>query len=91
MAKYRMSRGVRDGCAVVTRDPRLGPQVMMIGGSGQGRGVSKLVLSTSQWYSSSPMHHARMDHACIPLTLNGRPGVVVSGGTGDDDSTYFFI
>ena len=78
-----MTRGVSDGCSVVTRDLRLGPQVMVIGGRGQGRGVSKLVLSSNQWTSSvARMNHARSHHACMPLTLNGRPGVVVSGGRG---------
>ena len=81
--RYRMTRGVSDGCSVVTRDLRLGPQVMVIGGRGQGRGVSKLVLSSNQWTSSvARMNHARSHHACMPLTLNGRPGVVVSGGRG---------
>ena len=81
--RYRMTRGVSESCSVVTRDERLGPQVMMIGGSGQGRGVTKLVLSSNQWFSSSPMHHPRRNHACVSLTLNGRPGVVVSGGIGE--------
>ena len=82
--RYRMTRGVSDGCSVVTRDLRLGPQVMVIGGRGQGRGVSKLVLSSNQWTSSvARMNHARSHHACMPLTLNGRPGVVVSGGRGE--------
>ena len=78
-----MTRGVSESCSVVTRDLRLGPQVMMIGGSGQGRGVTKLVLSSNQWFSSSPMRQPRRNHACVSLSLNGRPGVVVSGGIGE--------
>jgi len=88
--KYRMTRGVSESCSVVTRDLRLGPQVMMIGGSGQGRGVTKLVLSSNQWFSSSPMRQPRRNHACVSLSLNGRPGVVVSGGIGNSTSVEFW-
>ena len=86
-----MSRGVSDGCSVVTRDPRLGAQVMMIGGAGQGRRVSKLVLSRKQWYSGAPMNQARQQHACVSLSLNGRPGVMVSGGAGHTDRSIIEI
>ena len=80
VAKWRARRSVSDGCSVVTRDPRLGPQVMVIGGRGQGRRVTRLVLSSSRWQSVAPMLQSRLQHACTPVTLNGRPGVVVSGG-----------
>ena len=82
VSKYRMARGVSNGCTVVMRDPRYGPQVMVIGGAGQGRGVSRLVLGSSQWYSGAPMDQPRQHHACVSLSLNGRPGVMVSGGAG---------
>lgn len=88
--KWRMRRSVSEGCSVVTRDPRLGPQVMMIGGRGQGRRVSKLVLKTGQWVSVAPMKQARRHHACNAITLNGRPGVVVSGGLGGNSSSVEF-
>ena len=35
---------------------------------------------SSDWCSVPPMRHGRTSHGCTPLTLNGRPGVVVSGG-----------
>ena len=88
VGKWRARRGVSEACSVVTRDPMLGPQVMVIGGRGQGRRVSRLVLSSSTWQSVAPMLQSRLGHACSPVTLNGRPGVVVSGGnSGRDNNT----
>jgi hypothetical protein len=40
----------------------------------------KLVLSTNSWYSVSPMNQPRSQHGYTSVTLNGRPGVVMSGG-----------
>ena len=58
---------------------------MMIGGrgGGGGRSVTKLVLASSQWYSVARLGGPRSHHACAPISLNGRAGVVVSGGRGD--------
>ena len=63
-----------------TKDPELGSQVMVMGGLGEEHSVMKLVLSTNSWYSVSPMNQPRSQHGCTSVTLNGRPGVVVSGG-----------
>ena len=54
----------------------------MIGGRGGGRSETKLVLASSQWYSVARLGGARSHHACAPVSLNGRAGVVVSGGRG---------
>lgn len=81
--RYRMARGVTDSCSLVTRDPRRGPQVMVTGGRGQGRAVSSLNLASNSWQSVARMRQARSHHACMPLNLNGRQGVLVSGGRGD--------
>lgn len=40
----------------------------------------KLSLDTGRWYSLSRMTVPRRQHACTKVTLNGRPGLVVSGG-----------
>lgn len=80
--RYRMARGVTNTCSLVTRDPRTGPRVMVTGGRGQGRAVSSLSLASNTWQSVARMRHARSHHACISLNLNGRPGVLVSGGRG---------
>ena len=80
--RYRMARGVTHTCSLVTRDPRTGPMVMVTGGRGQGRAVSSLSLASNTWQSVARMRHARSHHACISLNLNGRPGVLVSGGRG---------
>jgi hypothetical protein len=70
----------KDQCTVETKDPELGSQVMVMGGLGEEHSVMKLVLSTNSWYSVSPMNQPRSQHGCTSVTLNGRPGVVVSGG-----------
>ena len=36
------------------------------------------------------MRQARLQHACTPVNLNGRPGVVVSGGAGGANSSVEF-
>ena len=53
---------------------------MVMGGSGQEKTAMKLVLSSNTWFSLNPMLVPRSQHACTKVTLNGRPGVVVSGG-----------
>ena len=79
--RYRMARGVTHTCSLVTTDPR-GPMVMVTGGRGQGRAVSSLSLASNTWQSVARMRQARSHHACISLNLNGRQGVLVSGGRG---------
>ena len=78
--QWSFPRATRDHCSVVTRDPVQGTSVLVMGGRGEEESAMKLVLGTSQWYSVPPMHHGRTSHGCTPVTLNGRPGVVVSGG-----------
>ena len=53
---------------------------MVMGGEGQETTSMKLVMSSNTWYSLNPMAVPRRQHACTKVTLNGRPGVVVSGG-----------
>ena len=57
---------------------------MVLGGVGEEVSAMKLVLGSNNWFSVPPMHHARTMHGCTPITLNGRPGVVVSGGWNQD-------
>eukprot|EP00092_Neocalanus_flemingeri_P011987 GFUD01012924.1.p1 GENE.GFUD01012924.1~~GFUD01012924.1.p1 ORF type:complete len:559 (-),score=123.56 GFUD01012924.1:109-1755(-) len=78
--RWSYPRATMDQCMVVTRDPKLGTQVMVMGGLGEEYSATKLVLSTNNWYSVPPMNHPRAQHGCTSVTLNGRPGVVVSGG-----------
>ena len=92
--QWSFPRATRDHCTVVTRGEE-GPQVMVVGGLGEEQSASKLVLSSNTWYSVPPMRQARSSHGCTPLTLNGRPGLVVSGGWNGDrtnttDSVEFF-
>ena len=82
--QWSFPRATRDHCTVVTRDPGAGAQVMVLGGEGEEVSAMKLVLAENSWYSVPPMHHARTMHGCTPITLNGRPGVVVSGGWNQD-------
>ena len=60
---------------------------MVTGGRGEERSAMKLVLGEGTWYSVPPMHHPRTQHGCTSVTLNGRPGLVVSGGV-DTASRY---
>jgi len=84
--QWRFPRATRDQCTVVTRDPHLGTQIMVMGGHGEEHSVMKLVIAQNNWYSVPPMSFPRVQHGCSSVTLNGRPGVVVSGGV---DSNNF--
>ena len=92
--QWSFPRATRDHCTVVTRGQE-GPQVMVVGGLGEEVSAMKLVLSTNSWFSVPPLQHARSQHGCTPVTLNGRDGVVVSGGwnmdrTNNTNSVEFF-
>lgn len=78
--QWGFPRATRDMCTVVNKDPKLGTQIMTMGGLGEEHSVMKLVLSTNQWFSVPPMNFPRTQHGCSSVTLNGRPGVMVSGG-----------
>jgi len=78
--QWNFPRATKDMCTVVTKDPKLGSQVMVMGGLGEEHSVMRLVLGTNNWFSVPPMNFPRTQHACSSVTLNGRPGVVVSGG-----------
>ena len=92
--QWSFPRATRDHCTVVNTDPRLGTQVMVMGGLGEEHSVMKLVLSSNNWFSVPPMNYPRTKHGCTSVTLNGRPGVVVSGGIdtnrGNTSSVEFF-
>ena len=92
--QWSFPRATRDHCTVVNRDPQLGTQVMVMGGLGEEHSVMKLVLSTNNWFSVPGMNFPRTNHGCTSVTLNGRPGVVVSGGVdtnrGNTSSVEFF-
>ena len=57
-----------------------GREVVITGGKGRGDRVIKLSMKTGKWYSLTRMQEPRKNHACTKVTLNGRPGLVVSGG-----------
>jgi len=78
--QWSFPRASRDQCTVVNKDHQFGTQVMVMGGLGEEHSVMKLVLSTNNWFSVPPMNYPRAQHGCTSVTLNGRPGVVVSGG-----------
>ena len=78
--QWSSPRATKDQCTVVMKDRRRGSQIMVLGGVGQEYSARRLVLTTNSWLSVPPMNHPRTQHSCISLTLNGRPGVVVSGG-----------
>merc|ERR1712130_967201 len=73
-----MGRATRDQCTVVTRDPQLGPQVMVMGGLGEEHSVMKLVLGQNNWYSVPPMSFPRVQHGHTMSTVEGK--LAVMGG-----------
>jgi len=75
----QMPAGVSEHCSVVVPG-RSTREVVVTGGRGRGNRVLKLNLKTSRWYSLHRMETSRRRHACTKVTLNGRPGLVVSGG-----------
>jgi len=84
--QWSFPRATADQCTVTTKDPELGSQVMVTGGLGEEYSAMKLVLATNNWYSISPMNHPRSRHGCTSVSLNGRRGVVVSGGVDQNNS-----
>merc|ERR1719362_2133811 len=44
--------------------------------------VMKLDVKTQKWYSLNRLTTGRRKHACVKANINGRPGLVVSGGAG---------
>jgi len=83
--QWSFPRATMDQCSVQAKDPEQGALVMVMGGLGEERSVSKLVLSTNKWYSVARMIHPRSQHGCMSVTLNGRPGLVVSGGVDNNN------
>jgi len=83
--QWSFPRATIDQCSVQAKDPEQGALVMVMGGLGEERSVSKLVLSTNKWYSVARMIHPRSQHGCMSVTLNGRPGLVVSGGVDNNN------
>ena len=71
--------GVSDHCTAVINGAT-GKEVVVTGGKGRGDRVIKLSMKTGKWYSLTRMQVPRRNHACAKVTLNGRPGLVVSGG-----------
>ena len=67
-----------------------GKEVVVTGGKGRGNRAVKLSLRTGKWYSLTRMLEPRKNHACTKLTLNGRPGLVVSGGNLNSTSVEFY-
>jgi hypothetical protein len=74
-----MPAGAAEHCAVVVPGPA-GREVVVTGGRGRGARVMKLNLRSRRWYSLHRLGEGRRGHACTKVTINGRPGLAVSGG-----------
>lgn len=77
--QLQMPVGVSEHCSVAMAGPT-GKEVIVTGGKGRGDRVIKLSIKTGKWYSLTRLEHPRKQHACTKVTLNGRKGLVVSGG-----------
>jgi len=71
--------GVSEHCSVVVNGPT-GKEFIVTGGKGRGNRVLKYSFSLQRWYSLNEMSTERRQHACSKVKLNGRSGVIVSGG-----------
>jgi len=81
LEKLQMPVSVSDHCTV-TLDTTRGKQVVITGGRGREKRTLKLDVKTERWYSLNRMNTGRKKHACVKAKINGRPGLVVSGGSG---------
>jgi len=80
LSKLRMPTSVAEHCAV-TLPGRNGKEVIITGGKGREKRVMKLDVKTQKWFSLNRLTVGRRKHACIKASINGRPGLVVSGGS----------
>lgn len=81
VTRWNMVTPTKDHCTVMTRDSERRPELIVIGGEGTESMVMKLRLTTGQWFSLPSMNIARKMHSCEKVNMNGRPGIVISGGT----------
>jgi len=82
----KLPTGVSEHCAV-TVEGRKGKEIMVTGGKEKRNRALKFNLKTKRWYSLNEMNRGRRNHACVKATLNGHPGLVVSGGSGGGNSS----
>lgn len=66
---------------MLTLPGRNGKEVIITGGKGREKRVMKLDVKTQKWFSLNRLTVGRRKHACIKASINGRPGLVVSGGS----------
>jgi len=81
LSKLKMPAAVSEHCAVTLKGRR-GKEVIITGGKGREKRVMKLDVKTQKWYSLNRLTTGRRKHACVKANINGRPGLVVSGGAG---------
>jgi len=84
MAKMTMPTSVSEHCTVTVKG-RAGKEVVIIGGKGRENRSIKLDIKSNKWYSLNRLNHGRRKHACVKANLNGRSGIVVSGGINRHD------
>ena len=77
--RLQMPTGMSEHCSVVVPGPT-GKEVVVTGGRGRGNRAMKLSLATNKWYSLHHLGQRRRRHACTKVRINGRQGLVVSGG-----------
>jgi len=85
LGRLQLPTGVSEHCTVVMRG-RNGKEVVITGGRGKRNRAMKLNMKTRKWYSLNEMNRGRQNHACIKASLNGHPGLIVSGGSSSNSS-----
>jgi len=85
LAKLEMPVPVSEHCTV-TLEGRNGKEVVITGGKGREKRAMRLDVKSQKWYSMNRLTTGRRKHACVKASINGRPGLVVSGGRGRGNS-----
>jgi len=80
ISKIRIPVSVSEHCTVSMKDKNGRQEIYLTGGKNRENMALKLDVKLNKWYSLNQMREGRKGHACIKSTINGRPGIVVSGG-----------
>jgi len=77
--RMSMPTSATEHCAVTVKGDQ-GKEILIIGGKGRENRVLKYGVKANRWYSLNRLTEGRRKHACAKVMMNGRPGVIVSGG-----------
>jgi len=85
MGHMRLPASVSDHCSVSLGSSQ--GELVMIGGRNREDRVLKLSIKENKWFSLHRPNVGRRLHACTKARINGRPGILVSGGVSGNSSS----